>query len=110
MGDEAYIGKKVAIVGSGATAITLLPNMVTGGAAHCTMVQRTPGYILASPAVDRVAKVVQAVLPERFAHSALRLRAASWFVINYNLMKKYPATAKKLLLSEEWKLINGSMS
>ena len=108
--DAAYPGKRVAIIGSGATAITLLPNMVAGGAAHVTMVQRTPTYIFGQPERDLVAAGVQAVLPASVAHPILRWRAALWQQIIFNVMQRFPKQGKKALLAQARKEIGDAMT
>jgi cyclohexanone monooxygenase len=63
-----YAGKKVVIIGSGATAITLVPAMSKGGAGHVTMLQRSPTYIASIPSVDFVYDKMRKVLPEDIAY------------------------------------------
>ncbi|YAL83414.1 flavin-containing monooxygenase [Dermacoccaceae bacterium W4C1] len=74
--DLDYRDKKVVIIGSGATAITMVPAMATGdgAAAHITMLQRTPSYILAAPRVDVVAKALTAVLGVERGYAATRVK------------------------------------
>src|SRR4051794_7731226 len=62
--DLDYAGKNVVVIGSGATAVTLVPAMAET-AAHVTMLQRTPTYIASRPAVDKVADLLRAKLPAR---------------------------------------------
>ena len=71
-----YSGKKVVIIGSGATAVTMVPAMATGAgaAAHVTMLQRTPSYVLALPRVDRVALALTRLLGEQRGHAATRFK------------------------------------
>lgn len=108
--DAFYPGKRVAIIGSGATAVTLLPNLVKGGAAHVTMVQRTPTYIVAAPEEDFFHKLASKVLPAGAAHAFVRYTFILRFVALYNFMKTYPKTAKKLLLAGAWRELQGTMS
>jgi len=69
--DLDYSGKRVVVIGSGATAVTLVPAMAhTAG--HVTMLQRSPTYIMTLPAHDPVAAVVRRILPDRAAHGFLR--------------------------------------
>lgn len=72
--DLDYTGKKVAVIGSGATAVTLIPNLVRGGAAHVTMVQRTPTYYFIRPAEDALANRLRKFLPEKWAYAIIRFR------------------------------------
>lgn len=66
-------GRRVAIIGSGATAVTLVPALAVGGA-RVTMVQRTPSYVLAQPRRDAVADAVRRVLPPTPAHRVVRAK------------------------------------
>ena len=61
--DLDYTGKRVVVIGSGATAVTLVPAMAAGGAAHVTMLQRSPTYIASLPARDKVADALRARCP-----------------------------------------------
>ena len=63
--DVDYAGKKVVVIGTGATAVTLVPALADSGAGHVTMLQRSPTYILSLPAVDKIARGLRRVLPER---------------------------------------------
>jgi monooxygenase len=70
--DLDYADKKVVIVGSGATAVTLVPAMADSGAGHMTMLQRSPSYIVSRPAEDRIANWLRAVLPAGLAYRIAR--------------------------------------
>lgn len=69
-----YAGKKVVVVGSGATAVTLIPSMLTGedAAVHVTMLQRTPTYVLPWPKVDSVALLLARLFGERRGYAMTR--------------------------------------
>src|SRR5262249_48967078 len=69
--DLDYAGKRVVVIGSGATAVTLVPAM-TDKAAHVTMLQRSPTYIVARPAKDATVNRLYAKLPERLARALAR--------------------------------------
>ena len=75
--DLDYAGKRVVVIGSGATAVTLVPAMAEA-AEHVTMLQRSPSYIVALPAEDPLARLVRRVLPPRVGlhGDALEERAA----------------------------------
>ena len=62
------IAEKVVIIGSGATAITLVPAMVKGGAGHVTMLQRSPTYIASVPSIDMIYSKMRKLLPEDVAY------------------------------------------
>ena len=64
--DKAMVGKKVALIGSGATAVTILPS-IADCASHVTLVQRTPTYIAPEPKIDRIANLLTSWLPVRIA-------------------------------------------
>ncbi|MDQ1375744.1 MAG: monooxygenase, partial [Actinomycetota bacterium] len=64
--DLDYAGKRVVVIGSGATAVTLIPSMAQT-AAHVTMLQRSPTYIVSMPAKDPIARLLQRLLPARWA-------------------------------------------
>ncbi|MCW1427663.1 flavin-containing monooxygenase [Novosphingobium sp. JCM 18896] len=71
--DLDYVGKKVVIIGSGATAATLVPAMAET-AAQVTMLQRTPSWYLTRPALDKVASWLRRLLPDRLAHTLSRIK------------------------------------
>lgn len=71
--DCDYIGKRVVVIGSGATAVTLVPALAET-AAHVTMLQRTPTWMSAQPRRDRIARLLQAVLPRRLAYRLNRAK------------------------------------
>ena len=88
-----YTGKRVVVIGSGATAITLVPALAER-AAHVTMLQRSPSYIVSRPAEDKVANFLRRVLPDRAAYMLTRWKnvlAGSFF---YSLARKRPAVFK----------------
>ena len=71
--DLDHTGKKVVVIGSGATAITLVPALAPD-AAHVTMLQRTPTYVLAQPQQDPIGNAIRKVLPPRGGHLAVRTK------------------------------------
>ncbi|NHB56630.1 NAD(P)/FAD-dependent oxidoreductase [Acinetobacter sp. 194] len=93
-----YTGKKVVIIGSGATAITLVPAMAKGGAAHVTMLQRSPTYIASIPSIDFVYEKMRKVLPDSVAYKITRARNIGMQRGIYALAQKQPKLLKKLLL------------
>ena len=95
--DLDYSGKKVAVIGSGATAVTLVPEMARL-AAHVTLVQRTPSYIVSRPSVDLVAEWLKRWLPARSAYALTRWKNVllSWFF--FQLARRRPErVARKLI-------------
>ena len=93
-----YKAKKVVIIGSGATAITLVPAMAKGGAAHVTMLQRSPTYIASVPSIDFVYDKMRKVLPEALAYKLTRARNIGMQRGIYALAQKQPKLLRKLLL------------
>ena len=94
-----YRAKKVVIIGSGATAITLVPAMVKGGAGHVTMLQRSPTYIASVPSIDVVYAKMRKYLPEEMAYKLTRARNIGMQRGIYALAQKQPKLLKKLLLN-----------
>lgn len=93
-----YSGKKVVIIGSGATAITLVPAMVKGGAGHVTMLQRSPTYIASVPSIDMIYSKMRKLLPEDVAYKLTRARNIGMQRGIYALAQKQPKLLKTLLL------------
>jgi cation diffusion facilitator CzcD-associated flavoprotein CzcO len=91
-----YAGKRVAIIGSGATAVTLAPAMAEK-AGHVTIVQRSPSYVVARPAVDGIARRLQARLPSRIAGPIVRWKNILYSIFTFDLARKRPATVAKLI-------------
>jgi cation diffusion facilitator CzcD-associated flavoprotein CzcO len=94
--DLDYAGKKVIVIGSGATAVTLVPAMAEN-AEHVTMLQRSPTYIMTLPSEDRVANVFRRVLPERASYVLTRWKNVLLQMFFYVLSRKRPQTMKRLL-------------
>lgn len=94
--DLKYDGKRVLVIGSGATAVTIVPAM-TDQAAHVTMLQRTPSYILSQPSVDPIAKALRTLLPEKWAYSLTRSKNITRSRKVWLLCLKYPKAARRLI-------------
>ncbi|MEV3905281.1 NAD(P)/FAD-dependent oxidoreductase [Mycobacterium sp. NPDC050551] len=95
--DLDYQGKKVVVIGSGATAITLIPALIDNGAGHVTMLQRTPTYIGSLPDKDPFAKRAYRLLPEKPAYTAVRWKAILQATAQYQLARALPNVFRKLL-------------
>ncbi len=95
--DLDYQGKKIVVIGSGATAVTLIPALIQNGAGHVTMLQRSPTYIGSLPEVDPIATQVNKYLPERAAHVVNRWKAIGYSTIQYQLARKFPNYFRKIL-------------
>ena len=97
--DMDYSGKKVVVIGSGATAVTLVPAMAEK-AAHVTMLQRSPTYIVARPAEDGFANAVRKFLPPMMAYGLTRWKNVLMGRFFFWLARTYPDVIKKRLLDE----------
>jgi monooxygenase len=95
--DLDYQGKRIIVIGSGATAVTLVPALAQS-AAHVTMLQRSPTYIVARPSQDVIANWLRRMLPERFAHRLVRWKNVLLGMYFYNLSRRKPSRAKKFIL------------
>jgi monooxygenase len=91
-----YAGKRVVVIGSGATAVTLVPAMA-GEAEHVTMLQRSPSYVISLPSEDPIAKFVQRVLPQGLAHRALRWKNVLLMMASYHLGQRRPKIARRVM-------------
>ncbi|HWO67323.1 MAG TPA: NAD(P)/FAD-dependent oxidoreductase [Umezawaea sp.] len=89
-------GKQVAVIGSGATAITMVPTLARG-AAHVTMVQRSPTWIIPQPRRDPIADGLRAVLPPGIAHHAIRLKNIGFASLVYWFCRTAPRAASALM-------------
>jgi len=97
--DLDYAGKRIAVIGSGATAITLVPSLAKT-AAHVTMVQRSPSWIASLPAVDRIAVGLRRFLPDSLAYRLTRWKnvlVQRWI---YRQTRIHPARVRAHLLAE----------
>ncbi len=89
-------GKEVVVIGSGATAVTLIPALAaTSG--HVTMVQRSPSYVMSLPARDPVADVLRRVLPPRLSGPVVRWFKALLTQGSYQVSRRWPDRAKRVL-------------
>ena len=95
--DFDYAGKRVVVIGSGATAVTLVPEMAKS-AAHVTMLQRSPTYVVSMPAEDPMARVLQEKLSTRIAHSVIRWRNVLFGAFFFWFCRRHPALAKQGIL------------
>lgn len=94
--DLDYTGKRVVVIGSGATAVTLVPAMAET-AAHVTMLQRTPTYILPIPSEDAIANLLRRILPRDQAHAITRRKNIAMQRATWLLCQRYPRTARRLI-------------
>ena len=94
--DLDYAGKRVVVIGSGATAVTLIPSLAET-AGHVTMLQRSPTYIATLPARDPIADLLRRVLPDRWLGPAIRWFKALTTQASFQLSRRYPKLVKRLL-------------
>ncbi len=92
-----YAGKKVVVIGSGATAVTLVPEMAKT-AAHVTMLQRSPTYVASVPSRDKIAAALRRRLPEMAAYQITRWKNVGLGMFFFQLSKRRPAGVKKWLV------------
>jgi monooxygenase len=93
----AYEGKRVIVIGSGATAVTLVPAMART-AAQVTMLQRSPTYVVARPEQDALANFLRRHLPSMLAYSLVRWRNILFGIYFFGLCKRSPERVKKWIL------------
>jgi monooxygenase len=97
--DLDYRGKRVVIIGSGATAVTLVP-AVAKTAGHVTMLQRSPTYIISAPEHDATANWLRSVLPAMWAYRLSRWKNVGFMIYIYQLSQRFPNFLKTGLLKK----------
>ena len=95
--DLDYAGKRVVVIGSGATAVTLVPAMAPT-AAHVTMLQRTPTYVVSRPAEDPFANRLRQRLPAKLAYGVVRWRNVLVGMLFFNLARRRPARTRQRII------------
>lgn len=91
-----YTGKRVVVIGSGATAISLIPALAKQ-AGHVTMLQRSPTYMMSMARIDPMVQAIRKVLPRRLAHQVVRFRNAMVHVLTYFFFRKAPKAGRWLI-------------
>ena len=94
--DLDYAGKRVVVIGSGATAVSLVPALADT-AGHVTMLQRSPTYMMSMPAVPKPMQAVRKMLPRRIAHQVVRFRNAWYHFLLYMFFRKAPKVGRGLI-------------
>jgi cation diffusion facilitator CzcD-associated flavoprotein CzcO len=94
--DLDYAGKRVVVIGSGATAVTLVPAMADT-AEHVTMLQRSPTYIVSLPAEDPIAKALKRVLPIKVVYPIVRWKNVLLTMLSFQLSRRRPEVVKSML-------------
>jgi len=95
--DIDYTDKKVVVIGSGATAVTLVPAMAKK-AAHVTMLQRSPTYIVSRPAEDALANWMNRYLPRKLAYQITRWRIILFGMLFYQMTRRRPEKTKQTVI------------
>ncbi len=94
-----YSGKRVVVIGSGATAVTLIPSMAET-AEHVVMLQRSPSYVASVPLKDKLSNKLRRYLPEKLVYRMARTRNVGFQMFFYNLARAKPKAIRRLLLSQ----------
>jgi monooxygenase len=94
--DIDYAGERVVVIGSGATAVTLVPAMART-AEHVTMLQRSPSYIVSLPAEDPIASVLRRALPPKVAYALVRWKNILLTSLSFQLSRRRPKFMKALI-------------
>lgn len=95
--DLDYSNKKVVVIGSGATAMTIVPNMADA-AAHVTMLQRTPTYVVSRPKKDKLGNLLHRVLPKRTAYKLTRKKNIAMQQSVFSQAKTKPEKMRKRIM------------
>ncbi len=107
--DLDYAGKRVVVIGSGATAVTLVPSMLEegdpGAAAHVTMLQRSPTYILSVPSRDPLANSLRKVFGEQRAYDVTRLKNIAQASALYTVSQKQPKLVRAAIRKMTQKML-----
>jgi len=95
--DLDFAGKKVVVIGSGATAVTVVPEMAKAGAGHVTMLQRSPTYMASRPSVDKAANRLRSMLGPKASYGVIRWRNVLMQQFFFQLSRRRPEMMKKLM-------------
>ena len=106
--DYDYSGKNITVIGSGATAVTLVPAL-TDKAAHVTMLQRSPSYIYSRPAADGLFRLLSKFLPAKVTNRIMRIKYVLLQQMTYFLSKRFPEFVSVNLRKTTAKLLNHSV-
>jgi len=106
--DIDYSGKRVVVIGSGATAVTLVPALASK-AAHVTMLQRSPTYVVSLPERDKIANVMKELLPAGMAYDVTRWKNVLLGMAFYNYCKRFPERARSLIVGQAKHRLRGSV-
>lgn len=104
--DVGYEGKRVVVIGSGATAVTLVPALAKR-AAHVTMLQRSPTYVVSVPERDRIADWMRARLPIGAAYALTRWKNVAFSTAFYAYCRRFPDRAKRFIVGQVKRSLRG---
>jgi monooxygenase len=104
--DLAYAGKRVVVIGSGATAVTLVPAMAQS-AEHVTMLQRSPTYVVSAPNNDKIGNFLRRHLPAKTAYGIVRWRNILFGIVFFKLCKRSPERMKNWIIKNVQKGLGG---
>jgi monooxygenase len=107
--DMAIEGKRIVVIGSGATAVTLVPELAKRGG-KVTMLQRSPTYIVSMPAKDPIANWMRTRLSPDNAYAATRWKNVALSMAFYQFCRRFPARAKKMLVEQVRRQLDGKAS
>ncbi len=107
--DLDYTDKRIVVIGSGATAVTLVP-AISEDAAHVTMLQRSPTYITALPSTDAVADRIRALLPEGIAHRIVRWKNVLLTLLFFQMSRRAPKMMRKVITDAAAKALPPNIS
>src|SRR4051812_14078966 len=102
--DLDYAGKRIVVIGSGATAVTLVPSL-TERAEHVTMVQRTPSYIISLPGEDPLAQVLRGRLSPKATYRTVRAKNLVLSTLMYQFSRRRPEAMKALVRKGQSKVL-----
>ncbi len=105
--DVEYAGKRVVVIGSGATAVTLVPAMAKT-AGHVTMLQRSPSYVISLPERDKVADWLREKLPSEAAYGVTRWKNVLLGMTFFGYCRRFPEHASRLLVAQTRKQLRGA--
>ena len=95
--DTVLKDKKVVVIGSGATAVTIVPE-IADEVAYVTMLQRSPTYISALPNNDKIASLIKKLFPKKAAHKLIRIKNVFFSMLFFKLCRRFPKTMKKFIV------------
>ncbi|OBF88437.1 FAD-containing monooxygenase EthA [Mycobacterium sp. 852002-51163_SCH5372311] len=96
--DLDYADKNIVVIGSGATAVTLVPALANSGAKRVTMLQRSPTYIISQPERDKIAERLNRLLPDKVAYTATRWKNVVLQVALYQACRRWPQRMRNVFL------------